>query len=680
MSGANKNPRADRDDRGEIEPGSSADALSGGAQKVWAVLNTEIGRIPRRDRRGHRSLKAMLDEAELPGEVGSAIRAIVSRTRLWRGEKLDVAQELIAHARDGLDSGVAPAELAAAMGQPKKVARLIRRAMKRKRHWTWHTRAWLFRVVAGTAGVVVVVAGVMTARFFLGDPDPQRNFIAEMNAPFEKYGEDERSWPGLRDVNVAVWAAADSVERDMTDRARARLETESLTDEELALNFDEPGIQLRHEIDRRHPDYGAMVSLIWDLQPTLEKSRELASRPIVGMPYSTRWPSDTDWDSVPRGWIEAPLPESNVVAEQDMLIGVLLPWLGPIRNQCRWLALDARVAADDRDAARVVADVAAMLGYAEQVDKDEILISNLVSLACTELARVTLGRVMHEHPGLLERDQLIGLAHRFGRVRGLFAAIPLEWETNMFEDVLQRAYTDDGHGDGHLTNEGINILSTLSSLTFSADEPISSTVGAADTLFRSSRAEQRRVYAHAMAKLREDEAAGYEIFRGRELESEQWSAERESRGGFDPATLLMPAMGRAVAAQAIGRAKIDGSLVAIGATIYRMDTGVWPASVSELTPAYLPDVPEDPFTGGPMRLGVNGDGSLVVYCVGRDGDDDGGRMDPSKESVSRPKADGLDPREARYFEQYDAVGWGTGREGDPFVEAINGDWVLFPPG
>lgn len=679
MSGANKNPRADRDDRGEIEPGPSADALAGGAQKVWAVLNTEIGRTPQRDRRGHRSLKAMLDEAELPGEVGSAIRAIVSRTRLWRGEKMDVAQELIAHARDGLDAGTEPADLAEAMGEPKKVARLIRRAMKRKRHWTWHTRAWLFRVVAGTAGVVVVVAGVMTARFFLGDPDPKRNFIAEMNAPFLGYSEDERSWPGLRDVNVAVSAAAETVERDMERRANERRVSETLTDEERSLEFDQPGISIRDSIDKRHPDYETMVSMVRDLQPTLERSRKLASRPIVGMPYSTRWPADTDWESMPAGWIEAPLPETDDVAEQDMLIGVMLPWLGPVRNQCRWLALDARVAADDRDAARVVANVAAMLGYAEQIDKDQILISNLVSLACTELARVTLGRVMHEHPGLLERDQLVGLAHRFGRVRGLFDEIPLEWETNMFEDVLQRAYTDDGHGDGHLTNEGISILSTLSSISFSAEEPISSTVGAANTLFLSSRAEQRRVYTHAVALLRTDESAGYEMFRGRELESDTWADERRHGDGFDPASLLLPALGKAVATQAIGRTRINGTLVAIGATIFRMDTGAWPASVSELTPAYLPDVPEDPFTGGPMRLGVNGDGSLVVYCVGRDGDDDGGLMDPSKESASRPKANGLDPREARYFEQYDAVGWLSGPAGDPFVEAIDGDWVLFPP-
>lgn len=647
--------------------------------RVCSVLNKEIGRLPSRDPGGRVSVKAMIAEAGLPGAVEQAIWEIVKRTRLWRGEKRDVARELIAHMQDGLGAGAEPAELVSSLGEPRNVARLIRRAMKRKRHWLWHARAWVFRGVAGTAGLVILIAGVMTARFFLGDPEPSRNFIAEMNAPFVGYSEDERSWPGLRDVNVALMAAEDAVIEGMQSRAAERVRSESLTDAEIALDFGEAGLYIKQSIDKRHPDYEEVVRLVRELGPTLERSRALASRPIVGMPYSTRWPADTDWESKPKGWIDDPLPEADEVAEQDLLIGVLLPWLGPIRNQCRWLALDARVAAEDGDAGRAVADVAAILGYAEQVDKDQILISNLVALACTDLARVTLGRVMHEHPGLLDRNQLVGLAHRFGRVRGLFAEIPLEWETNMFEDVLQRAYTDDGHGDGHLTNEGVGVLSMVSSLSSESHGTAKGVIGVADALFLSSRAEQKRLYLHGMALLREDEAMGYEIFRGRPMECNRWVEDRHRAAGLEPVTALMPALGHAVATQAIGRARIDGTLVSIAATLHKMDTGAWPASVSELTPMYLPGVPEDPFTGGPMRLGVNGDGSLVVYCVGRDGDDDGGRMDPSQESVTRPKADGLDPREARYFEQYDAIGWGTGRAGDPFVEAIDGDWVLFPP-
>lgn len=657
----------------------SGSAKQAGPGRVRAFLGTELGRVIPLMRRSPATWVGAMDQAGLPPEVDRAIREIVRRTRLWGGEKLDVARELIAHAKDGLGRGVAPETLAGAMGDPGHVARLIRRAMRRKRHWLWHARVWALRGLVGVTGVVLLVVGVMTARFFVGDPSPKRNFIAEMNAPFIGYGDDERSWPGLRDVNVAVRTAEDEVADELQRRANERAESGAMTAEERSLEFDQPGLSIRQTIDARHPDYEAVLGVLRELGPTLERSRELASRPIVGMLYSTKWPSDTDWEAMPQGWIDDPLPDSDVVAEQDLVIGVLLPWLGPIRNQCRWLALDARVAADEGDADRAVADVEAILGYAEQIDRDQILISNLVSLACTDLARVTLGRVMQHHPGLLGRDQLVALAHRFGRVRGLYEEFPLTWEINMFEDVLQRAYTDDGNGDGHLTNEGVGVLTMMEALTSDSGGSVRDVIDVADTVLLSSRARQRRLYMHAVALLRQDESMGYEMFRGRAMELKRWAEERHQDSGFEPVTAIMPSFSRAVSSLGVGRARIDGTLVSIAATLYKMDTGEWPAGVSELVPRYLPALAEDPFTGGPMLLAEDGDGGLIVYCVGRDGDDDGGTMDRAREDEFRPKADGRDSRAVRYDEQQKSKGWHTGFADDPFVPAADGDWVLFPP-
>ena len=57
---------------------------------------------------------------------------------------------------------------------------------------------------------------------------------------------------------------------------------------------------------------------------------------------------------------------------------------------------------------------------------------------------------------------------------------------------------------------------------------------------------------------------------------------------------------------------------------YRADHGEYPKDLAALAPKYLPAVPQDLFSGGPIRY-KREDGGYVVYSVGQNGKDDGGR-------------------------------------------------------
>ena len=46
-------------------------------------------------------------------------------------------------------------------------------------------------------------------------------------------------------------------------------------------------------------------------------------------------------------------------------------------------------------------------------------------------------------------------------------------------------------------------------------------------------------------------------------------------------------------------------------------------------PEFLPEVPADPYDGRPLRL-KRTDGGLVLYSLGRDRKDDGGRPEDDK--------------------------------------------------
>ena len=92
--------------------------------------------------------KPALEEilSPLPGDLASIVHRVVRRTRLWPGEKIDVARELVGHFLDGLetlqqDKGLAvdaaAKELVESFGNEKLAARLICRSKKRCRPVIW---------------------------------------------------------------------------------------------------------------------------------------------------------------------------------------------------------------------------------------------------------------------------------------------------------------------------------------------------------------------------------------------------------------------------------------------------------------------------------------------------------------------------------------------------------------
>ncbi len=86
-------------------------------------------------------------------------------------------------------------------------------------------------------------------------------------------------------------------------------------------------------------------------------------------------------------------------------------------------------------------------------------------------------------------------------------------------------------------------------------------------------------------------------------------------------------------------------------------------------PRYLPFVPEDPVTGDPLKINP-GERVVTVYSVGRDGDDDGGAMDPTKEADMRPRT-----AVTIYDQTADRIVVMPYAEVQPVED---GDWVLFP--
>jgi hypothetical protein len=76
--------------------------------------------------------------------------------------------------------------------------------------------------------------------------------------------------------------------------------------------------------------------------------------------------------------------------------------------------------------------------------------------------------------------------------------------------------------------------------------------------------------------------------------------------------------------------------VALATDRYRLAHGGWPESLAVLVPEFLHEVPTDPYNGSALKHRRLADG-VVIYSVGPDGEDNGGKLDRQN-----PTAEGTD--------------------------------------
>lgn len=71
-------------------------------------------------------------------------------------------------------------------------------------------------------------------------------------------------------------------------------------------------------------------------------------------------------------------------------------------------------------------------------------------------------------------------------------------------------------------------------------------------------------------------------------------------------------------------------IVALGIRAFELENGRLPTTLAELVPKYLPEIPDDPSGAGSIKYRVEDD-AYTLYCVGLDGEDDGGQASLDEE-------------------------------------------------
>lgn len=601
-------------------------------------LFTPIGHILSGRSGMYRSYRQIVASASLPSEAAELTIHCVRRTRLWRAEKAAVAAELVAHFTDGLEAGVSIDELMASFGDERRAARLIRRAKKRNRPAI--IRAF-GRLVQGLCLLLLVYVayGVF---FFLGKPNPTVDYLGMINEDAAAAGEEDRAWPIYRE---------------------ALLELDKLPAFSRWSRQPMPGEE----------GWAEAASYLEGQQESLQVIREAAGRPVLGFVLTHQiapadralWPGDYD----------APRDENLL---DNALIGILIPYLAELRRAGKALALDIQEAARQSDGATVVADARAMLGIAGHAREHPIVINNLVGTAVAHLGTRTLGDILSAKPEALDDEHLVQLAHLLAADTDELFTVRVSGERMSFKDVVQRIYTNDEDGDGRMTSEGLRSLYLLGGPNgpFKDDRVLQSGAGGliglatapGKCLAIASRRELLQEY-DAIMDLSEAQTHRplWEITTfPAEDRVDALTSSPMNRLRYSPLVMLVPHLQHARIGAEYAAMESDAVMVAMGLELYRRRHGDWPGNLERLVPDLLPSIPPDRFDGEPMRYALI-NGGPVLYSIGYDRDDDGGKP-PISDRTGEPDYDA-----ARRFSP---VGHNvTGRVGPVNRD---GDWILWP--
>lgn len=303
--------------------------------------------------------------------------------------------------------------------------------------------------------------------------------------------------------------------------------------------------------------------------------------------------------------------------DTEPTIATLLPELSHVRSGVRMLGLSFEVHLTDGRADAAAEDCLAAARLAKSARGEPFLISELVDIACNQLAQRQL-------EALLDRSELP--AETLAR----FAPMPSEAETRKrFQHTMQSELCMGIDAFRHILSGRMDtwMLSDVK------HPPLGGALLTALTwVFRPVLAGDFASYI--------DDMSLYVELAGRPYREAHagWQTRADAlvrNTGAHPysraiSRLLLPALSRAAGVFEHGFECEQMAAIAVALRRYRMDCGQYPDALDALAPKYLAAVPADLFSGESLKYRKEGKGFLL-YSVGLNGKDDGG-VEPPKSS------------------------------------------------
>jgi len=527
-----------------------------------------------------------MESQNLPACAVEFIKLVIRKMRYRKKVQADVQAELTAHFEDELrdcktdeEKEKRAQQLIAEFGDVKLLAVLLRRAKKRCRP-LWRTAvARAFQAV----GVLILCLILYCIYISLGKPNIRVNYVEEaLRIARAQVAESQNAAPLYQKAIDAykeppLVEDEKGIEKSLLDVIQRKSWVAELTEEELALTKN------------------------W-----LSDNNDAAAffTQAAEMPYC--------W------W--------HRQAENDIVIVILIPEMKGIKNIARLLSWRARLDAFNGNIEPAFDDLLTCYCTGRHLKGPLSLIEQLVGMALQGLSAGTAVTI-------LQNRQINGeLLRNFqADIEKLMAedTFIADYTTERFLalDFLQRCYTDNGSGSGHMIPGAVGHFPYLELWNFESDLlNYSRSLGMA--LVSADRDDMSRefekLYSNAQQWAHKTPWQLHNENVDLEMGLDSWPRLKKVR--YWPIMLLMPAIGRVGELTYRNKAGIEALVTVVALLRYHQDNGRYPQNLDELVDgAYLRRLPMDPYSAQSMCYKKTDD-TFILYSVGLNFKDDGGTV------------------------------------------------------
>ena len=527
--------------------------------------------------------------SKLPVSVTQFIKLIIKKMRYRKKVREEVEAELAAHFEDELkgckadtDRGQKAKQLVGGFGDVKLLAVLLRRAKKRCRP--------LWRTVAArsfqTVGVLILCFILYVVWFLTGKPVITKDYIAEFNNLVRPVADESMNAAPLYNKAIEVF-------------------------EELPEDISEALGKKYYEVTEE--DKQLIGKWLTDNEQVLKQVIAGTQKPYYWQHY-----------------------------EGEEMLSVLLPYLTGFRKLAYSLRWRIQLRAEKGRYEDAFSDIKTCYRFGRHVKGTKlVLVEQLIGIAIEAIAVGNLRSILSEHQ--IDATTLAGLQTDFEQMLASEDfAMSFEGEKMFIYDEIQRCFTEDRFGGGHLYLTRIGQISSIGDESVPSPQNIiiesiftpEAWPRVVQVLFfhpnkQQTREAADRFYAYCDTFAQKTPA---------QIRAEGIDMEKETMkivGDNVLLSILTPALERAAEIGHRHRTNVEATITILALQRYKADKGSYPENLQQLISAgYLRQLPIDVYSGKPLVYRKTGD-SFILYSVGKNFEDDGG--EPGTDRDGRPR-------------------------------------------